>query len=147
MLKQKLVADQINALKNRDKEKLSILRYILAQIKNKEIDKRSELLDEEIISVLRKISKELSESIEAFAKGKRQDLILEYQKQLQIVSTYLPKEISAEKLKKEVEKIIAKNKDLYEKNQKAVIGICVKELKSKADSSRIVKTFLSISKL
>lgn len=159
MLKKKIYDEQIQALKNRDREKLSILRYILAQIKNKEIDKKptspagkSELINEEVIFVLRKISKELNESIEASKKGGRDDLISEYQKQLQVVSSYLPKEISDEELKKEVEKIIDKNKELSEKNppaggqvQKAIIGICVKELKSKADPARIVRILHSLS--
>lgn len=151
MLRQKLVNDQIQTLKNHDQEKLSILRYILAQIKNKEIDKNppagGELTDEETIRVLRKIAKELSESIEAFKKGGREDLISNSQKQLDIVSTYLPKEISDEELKKEIKKVIAENKDVYDKNPKAIIGVCVGKLKSKAESSRIVRLLQSIVKL
>src|SRR3989344_5213482 len=107
MLRKKIVADQIQSLKNHDQEKLSILRYILAQIKNKEIDKKIELIDEEIITVLRKIAKELNESIEAF--------------------------------KKEIEKIVAENKEIYDKNPEAIIGVCVGKLKNKAESSRIVR--------
>ncbi|OGK15262.1 hypothetical protein A2774_02440 [Candidatus Roizmanbacteria bacterium RIFCSPHIGHO2_01_FULL_39_12c] len=99
MLRKKIVEDQIRALKNREADRLSTLRYILAQIKNKEIDKKSfdathdkqELTDEEVVAVLRKICKELIESIAAFKKGDRQDLVSEYQKQLVIVNSYLPK--------------------------------------------------------
>src|SRR3990167_7084050 len=111
MLKQKIYQDQIQALKKHDQEKLSILRYILAQIKNQEIEKKSsqskgglDLTDDETISVLRKNVKELNESIESFKKGGRQDLVLEYQKQLQVVSSYLPKELSDEELEQEIEK-------------------------------------------
>ena len=154
MLKQKLLDDQIQALKNRDKEKLSILRYILAQIKNKEIEKKpsesggkSDLTDEETTSVLRKIAKELNESIEAFKKGEREDLVFEYQKQLQVVSSYLPKELSDAELKKEIEKIVRESQDIYKKNPKAIIGVCVGKLKNKADSSRIVRILQSISNL
>lgn len=139
MIKEKMIRDQITALKNHDQEKLSILRYILAQIKNKEIDKKSDLTDEEVISALRKITKELSESIEAFKKGKREGLVLDYQKQLEVVSSFLPKELSDEELKKEIEKIIDKNRELHEKNPKAIIGVTVGKLKSKASPSRIVK--------
>ena len=147
MLKQKLVDDQIQALRNHDQENLSILRYILAQIKNKEIEKRSDLTDDETTMVLRKISKELHESIEAAKLGKREGLVTEYQQQLQLVSSYLPKELSDEQLKKEIEKIIAENQDLSNKNPKAIIGISIKQLKNKADPSRIVKVLQSISKL
>lgn len=149
MLRQKIVADQIQALKNHDQEKLSTLRYILAQIKNKEIDEKSDLNDQEVISILRKISKELNESIEAFKKGGRDDLISGSQKQLQLVLTYLPKEMSDEELKKEIEKVIQEyNKNLPAGRQdpKAIIGVCVGKLKSKAESSRIVKLLQSITK-
>ena len=154
MLKQQIFTDQIQALKKHDQEKLSILRYILAQIKNQEIDKKtpeskgiSELTDDETTLVLRKIAKELNESIAAFKKGDRQDLISEYQKQLQVVSSYLPKDLSDAELKQEIEKIMQENQAVYKKNPKALIGIAVGKLKSKADSARIVRILQSISNL
>jgi len=139
MLKQKLQEDQIIALKSGDHDKLNIIRFIISQIKNKEIEKRSELSDDEVILVLKKIAKELNESISAFEKGNRQDLVEENKKQLAIISQYLPQEISDEELKKEIKRIIQENQELYQKNPKAIIGICIKQLRSKADSSRIIK--------
>ena len=154
MLKQQIFTDQIQALKKHDQEKLSILRYILAQIKNQEIDKNtpeskgiSELTDDETALVLRKIAKELNESIAAFKKGDRQDLISEYQIQLQVVSSYLPTDLSDAELKQEIEKIMQENQAVYKKNPKALIGIAVGKLKSKADSARIVRILQSISNL
>lgn len=154
MLRQKLQNDQIASLKSGDKEKLNALRYILAQIKNKEIDKNppagGELTDEETIVVLKKIAKELNESIEAFQKGKREDLVAGSKKQLEILSSYLPAEISDEELKKEVQKIISENQELYNKSlpagrqaQKAIIGVCIGKLKTKADPSRILSILQS----
>lgn len=138
MLKQKLQDDQIQALKSGDKDKLSVLRYILAQIQNKEIEKRADLTGDDVIAVLKKISKELKESVDAFKKGGRNDLVDKYKRQLDIVTPYLPKEMSDEELTKAIDSVIEKNKELYEKNQKAIIGICMKLLRSKADSSRIM---------
>lgn len=139
MLKEKLQKDQLSALKSGDKSKLETLRYILAQIKNKEIDKKADLTDEEVVDILRKQSKELQESIDAFKKGNRPDLIEQSEKQKQIVASYLPVELSDETLAQEIKKIIDANKELYNKNPKAIIGICMKELKTKADSSHIMK--------
>ncbi len=139
MIKQTIQSDQIAALKGGDKKKLETLRYILAKIKNKEIEKRIELGDEEVLDILRKQVKELKESIDSFEKGNRADLAAEYKSQLELVSVYLPKELSDEELKKEVDRIIAANQELYQKNAKAIIGICMKELKNKAESSRIIK--------
>jgi uncharacterized protein YqeY len=139
MLRQKLQDDQISALKTGDKTKLNVLRFILAQIKNKEIDKKSDLNDDEVLVVLRKVIKELKESVEAFEKGGRKDLLEDNKKQLEIASVYLPAEISDETLKQEIEKVIKQNQAVFDNNQKAIIGICMKELKSKADPGRIMK--------
>jgi uncharacterized protein YqeY len=143
MLRQKLQDDQIAALKAGDKTKLGVLRFILAQIKNKEIDKKSELNDDETLVVIKKMSKELKESIEAFEKGGRKELVSDNKKQLEIVSAYLPAEISDEELKNEIGKIIKENQVVFDNNQKAIIGICMKQLKSKAGSERIRKILSS----
>lgn len=144
MIKQQLQADQIVAMKAKDVEKLQTLRYILAQIKNIEIDKRIELSEEEVVNVLRKEVKKLQDSIDSFKSANREDLAKEYEFQKNIISEYLPVEISDEELKAEVQKIIDANKELFEKSPNALIGICVKELKSKADSSRISATVRSL---
>ncbi|MFA6017067.1 MAG: GatB/YqeY domain-containing protein [Patescibacteria group bacterium] len=146
MLRQKLQDDQITALKSGEKTKLNVLRFILAQIKNKEIDKKSELNDEETMVVLRKVIKELKESVEAFEKGGRKELADDNKKQLEVASAYLPSEISDEELKIEIEKVIKENQAVFDNNQKAIIGICMKALKSKADPSRIMKTLQGIMK-
>jgi len=143
MLRQKLQDDSVVALKSGNKEKLSVIRFIIAQIKNQEIDKfgpvGGELNDEEIMIVLRKFSKELKESIDAFEKGNRAELVTDNKKQLDIVLAYLPKEIDDVELNKEIEKIIAENKSIFEENPKKIIGICMGKLKSKADPTRIMK--------
>jgi len=144
MLRKKLQDELIICLKSGEKDKLSLIRLILSQIKNREIEKKAELNDEEVITIIRKMVKELKESIEAFEKGNRNDLVTEYKKQLTIVSTYLPSEISDEELKAEIEKIIAENKAVFEQNQKKIIGICMGRLKAKVDPSRIMKMLSSL---
>ncbi len=144
MLRQKLQDDSLIALKSGDKTKLGVLRFILSQIKNKEIDKKSELNDEETMVVLKKIVKELKESVEAFVKGGRVELAEDNKKQLEIVTSYLPAEISDEELNAEIEKVIKENQATFDNNQKAIIGICMKALKSKADPGRIMKTLQGI---
>lgn len=143
MLRQKLQDDQTAALKAGDKTKLGVLRFILAQIKNKEIDKKSELDDDETLMVIKKVAKELKESIEAFEKGGRKELVLDNKKQLEITSIYLPAEISDDELRNEIGKIIKENQAVFDNNQKAIIGICMKQLRSKADPGRIMKILSS----
>lgn len=139
MVQEKLQADQIQALKSSDKEKLEVLRFIIAKIKNQEIEKKSALTDDEVVNILRKHVKELHEGIEAFKKGNRQDLVDQNTKQIEIVSVYLPAEISEEELQREVSRLKDENKAAIEANPKVFIGICMKALKSKASPERIMK--------
>lgn len=138
MLRQKLQDDQIKALKSGDKVSLSVLRFVISQVKNREIEKKSDLNDEEVLAVLKKFAKELKESIDAFTKGNRQELVEENKKQLEVLSLYLPKEISDEELATEMDKILEENKSLVDQNPKAVIGVVMGKLKSKADPGRIM---------
>lgn len=144
MIKQNLQKEQLDAMKARDAFKLQTIRYILAQIKNKEIDSQKELADEEVVNVLRKEAKKLQDSIDAFKVASRDDLIEESQKQLDIVNSYLPKELSDEDLKGKIQEIIDANKELHEQNPNALIGMCVGKLKSEASSTRIAQMVRSM---
>lgn len=138
MLKQKLQLDQIAAMKAREQVKLDTIRYVISQIKNKEINTQKELDDSEIVQILQKTKKELNESISSFQKGGRQDLVAEYQKQLDIILTYLPPELSDAELEGAVKSLVDQNRELIAKNPKAIIGIAMKELKGKVDPSRVL---------
>ena len=138
MIKDKIKTAQLQALKNKDQARVNILRYILSKIQNQEINTQKTPTEQEEIDIIRKISKELKESLEAAEKANRQDLINQAKLELDIVSSYLPKELTDDQLKKEVEKLIVQNQELYNKNPKAIMGVCIRTLKSKADSSRII---------
>jgi uncharacterized protein YqeY len=139
MLRQKIQSDQLAAMKAGEKERLETLRYIVAKMKYKEIEKKSELTDEEVIEIIRKQQKELQESIAAFEKGNRPDLVEPNKRQLEIITAYMPPEMSDEDLAKAIAELKEKNAELIAKNPKAIYGIAIKELKSKADPSRITK--------
>lgn len=137
MLKNEIQQKLISALKDKDAVKTSVYRMLISQIKNKEIDKQQELKDEEVIQIVRKQITELKDAIEMFKKGNRDDLIAENNSQINILSEFLPPEITDEELHQEIEKIKAENQAIIEKNPKAIIGICVGKLKTKADPKRI----------
>ncbi len=137
MIKQKLVSDQIAAMKSKNAAVLEILRYILAQIKNAEVDTKADLSDEAIQQLIRKEIKKLQDAIVPFQKAHRSDLVDEYQGQIDILNQYLPAQISDEDLMKEITKVMEKNAELAATNPNAMIGLCARELKSVADSSHI----------
>lgn len=89
MLKSLLQKEQIDALKAHNQEKLDFIRYILAQIKNDEIDKKADLTDDEVKLSLAKVLKQIKDGIDAAKKGNRTDLLTKYETQEKILSTIL----------------------------------------------------------
>lgn len=139
MLTSKIQEDQLAALKAKDESTLATLRLLSAELKNKQIDLGHELTDEEAMGVIRKQVKQLNDAKEMFAKGGRADLVAENEVQIATLSAYLPSEISDEELRAEVEKVIAANAALRKSSPNALFGVAIKELREKADPSRITK--------
>lgn len=139
MLLEKIQQDQLDALKSKDDVRLTTLRLLSAELKNKQIELSKELTDEDATSVIRKQVKQLNDAKEMFAKGGRTDLVAENEAQISVLAGYLPAELSDEDLKNEVERVIQDNASLKESNPNALFGVVVKELREKADPSRITK--------
>lgn len=108
MLKEKLYNDLKVALKERNGLKTSTIRFVLAEVKNKEIDKRGELGDDEVLKVLNSVAKKHQDSISQFQAGGRADLVETEQAELAIIKTYLPEPLSREQVKTLVEQTISK---------------------------------------
>lgn len=139
MLTTKIQEDQLTALKAKDESTLTTLRLLSAELKNKQIDAGHELSDEEAMGVIRKQVKQLNDAKEMFEKGGRADLVAENVAQIVVLSAYLPTEISDEELRAEVERVISANTALKKSSPNALFGVTIKELREKADPSRITK--------
>ena len=104
-LKDKIDTDYINALKSKDKIQISTYRLILSGIKDLDISNRSgsnkkDTNDEDIQKLLKKMIKQRSESIDIYKKNNRKDLLEVEEKESEILSGYLPKQLSEEETKK-----------------------------------------------
>lgn len=130
-----------SALKSGDKARLNTLRFIVSQLKYKEIELQREPTDEEVIAVIRKQVKELHEANEQFKNGGRQDLCDENMEQILIMKEYLPQEIPDAELTVLVTAFIEQNKDLYNTNPRAFTGKVVGALKSISSPDRIVQIY------
>ena len=150
MLHQKISNDLKEALKGGNQTKISTLRMVLSSLHNKEIEKKGKgqepkLTEEETIEVLMNEAKKRKESNEAYLKGNRNDLADKEKKELEIITIYLPKQLSEEEIKKIVQETIQKIGAQSEKDFGKVMGLLMKELKGKADTklvSQIVKKSL-----
>jgi uncharacterized protein YqeY len=105
-LLQKIDDDLKTAMKASDTVKVSVLRLAKAALKNKEIDKKDALSEDEIRSVLSSLSKRSKESIEQFAKGGREDLVDKERQELSVLQTYLPQELTQEELDRIIDEAI-----------------------------------------
>jgi len=106
MLK-KLEQDMMQALKSKEKEKAGALRLIISKCKNKAIELRKELSDQEIIKVLQTVAKQHKESIKLYKDGNRNDLVEAEVQELGFVEVYLPSMMSEEDLRGLVSSVVA----------------------------------------
>ena len=106
MLK-KLEQDMMQALKSKEKEKAGALRLIISKCKNKAIELRKELSDQEIIKVLQTVAKQHKESIKLYKEGNRNDLVEAEVQELGFVEVYLPSMMSDEDLRSLVSSVVA----------------------------------------
>jgi len=106
MLK-KLEQDMMQALKSKEKEKAGALRLIISKCKNKAIELRKELSDQEIIKVLQTVAKQHKESIKLYKEGNRNDLVEAEMQELGFVEVYLPSMMSDEDLRSLVSSVVA----------------------------------------
>jgi len=97
-LKDTITSDMKTALKAGDKDRLKVVRLILADIKRVEIDSRKELDDAGVLSVIDKAVKQRRDSIEQFTKGNRSDLAAIEEAELDVIQTYLPEQLSEAEL-------------------------------------------------
>ena len=112
-LRDKIDTDYKNALKSKDKIQISTYRLILSSIKDLDISNRSgpnkkETNDEDIKKLLKKMIKQRSESIDIYKKNNRKDLLEVEEKESEILSGYLPKQLSEEETEKICTQIVSK---------------------------------------
>ena len=118
-MRNQILEDLKTAMKNQDKEKLAVIRMVKGAIQMSELNKKHELNDEEVIDVITKEIKSRKDSINEFKKGGREDLITKTQAEIDILSTYLPKQLTEEELNKIIEskKKLDKKRTLFYKNE------------------------------
>jgi uncharacterized protein YqeY len=97
-LKGQITEDMKTAMKAGEKDRLKVVRLILAAIKQIEVDTREQLDDAAVLTVLTKMVKQRRDSVEQFENGDREDLAAIERAEIQIINTYLPEQLSAQEL-------------------------------------------------
>ena len=137
LLKQKLAEDLKQALKSGDKVKRSVLRLVLAAIKNAEIARQVTLDDADILGVIAKEARQRRESIEAFTQGDRQDLVAQEEAELAILNQYLPQQMTREEIIVEARRVIDEVGAQGPGDKGKVMPKLIAQLKGRADGREI----------
>ena len=140
-IKEKINEEYKTALKSKDKNKISTYRLILSGIKDLDISNRSgpnkkETDDEDIKKLLKKMIKQRNESVEIYKKNKREDLLKIEQGEIDLLSTYLPKQLSEEETKKICSEVISKVGAQSIKDMGKVMGELKKNYSDSIDFSK-----------
>ena len=149
-IKASILEELKSAMKQKQADRLRVLRSLKAKILEKEISERkggeSELSDEQISEVLMKAAKQRKESIDQFKEGGRDDLVEKEEMELEIIEEFLPDLMDEDEVRKEVNAQLEKHGASTMQDMGKVMGVMMGKLKGKADGamvSRVVKEELS----
>ena len=142
MLKEKLLEDLKNSMKDKNIVRKNVVQMVRAGILQVEKDKHIELNDEQIIEIIAKESKKRKDALADYEKSGRQDLIDEIKEEIEILAEYLPKQLSIE----EVEKIVKEVIDEVGATSMKDMGKVMKSAKEKIGASSDGRTINEVVK-
>ncbi len=145
-LKERLMQDLKTAMRNKDRTLKDTITMVRAAIKQREVDERIELEDEDVVALISKQVKQRKDSIEDFRKGNREDLAEAAQKEIDILMNYLPKQLSEEEIDEIVKSVVDEVGANSMKDMGKVMGKVMPKVRGKADGSlvnKIVKQYLN----
>jgi len=136
-LKQKLTDDLKQAMKGGDKVRSLVIRLVMAAIKNAEIARQATSNDADILGVIAKQARQRQESIEAFKRGNRQDLVAQEEAELVVLNEYLPRQMPREEIIAEARRVIAEVGAVGLSDKGKVMSQIIAQLKGRADGREI----------
>ena len=129
--------DLKGAMKASEGAKVSVLRMIKSEVKNRQIDKGRELTDEEIMEVLSRMAKKSRESIEQFANAGRTDLVKKEEQELSVLQSYMPRQMSHEEIDRLIHEAIAEASARNAQDMGRVMRVLMPKVKGVADGKYV----------
>ncbi|MFO8143991.1 MAG: GatB/YqeY domain-containing protein [Dehalococcoidales bacterium] len=136
-LRDKLQVDLHRAMKERDDVRRSVLRLVLAAIKNAEKSQQKELDDSDVLGVIAREVKQRDESIEFFKQGERPDLVFREEAEMAVLKEYLPRQLSRDEIVNEARRVIQEVGAEGVKDKGRVMSRVMPQLKGRADGRQI----------
>lgn len=136
-LKEQLTNDLKESMKNKEQVKKSVVTLVRAAIKQKEVDERVELDDNAVMDIISKQLKQRKDALDEFKKAGRDDLISQTEKEIEILLSYLPKQLTDDELRDYIKKAVEQVNATSIKDMGKIMGILMPQVKGKADGKRI----------
>jgi len=143
----KIEEDIKTALKSGDSKKLSVLRMALSEIKNHEINKKLKKAAEgDVLQIMQRQINQHKDSIEQFEKGNRPDLVQKEKAELEVLTSYMPKQLSEEELLKTISEVISASGAVTRSETGKVMKAVMEKVKGKADGKTINQLVMKLLK-
>ena len=139
-VKQRISNEMKTAMRTKDKKRLGIIRLILAAIKQKEIDTRSELSDADVFSILNKMVKQRHNAVNQYEKAGRDELATQEKFEISVIQTYLPKSLNKNEIVALIDSAIAESGAQSIKDMGKVMAMLKPQLQGGVDMSLISET-------
>ena len=136
-LKERITEDMKTAMRSGEKDRLAVIRLLQAAIKQREVDERLTLDDAQVTSVLEKMIKQSKESVVAFEKGGRADLVAKENGEITVLQAYLPAQLSDAELDVLIAEAIASTGAASIKDMGKVMGVVKSKAAGKADMGAV----------
>jgi len=140
-----LTGDMKQAMKDKDKLKLSVIRMVKSSIKNEEINQGKELSEDQVLALLNRELKQRRDSLQEFEKAGRDDLAEQSRAEMEVLLAYLPKQLEESEIRQIVQETIEQVGAASKKDLGKVMGALMPKVRGKADGSlvnRIVQELL-----
>ena len=136
-LEERLNNDLKQAMRGGDKVRRSVIRLVLAAVKNAEIARKAALEDNDVLGIIAKEARQRQESIEAFKQGNRHDLVAQEEGELAILQEYLPRQVTRDEIIAEARRVIEEVGAQGAGDKGKVMPKLIAQLKGKADGREI----------
>ena len=136
-LKERITEDMKTAMRSGEKDRLGVIRLLQAAIKQREVDERITLDDAQVTSVLEKMIKQRKESVVAFEKGARADLVAKENAEIAVLQPYLPAQLSDAELDAIISEAIGSTGAASIKDMGKVMGVVKSKAAGKADMGAV----------
>ena len=136
-LSEKINNDMINYMKSKDSFALGVIRMVKGAIQLEKINLKRDLNDEEVIAVISKQIKMRNDSVQEFTKANRMDLVEQYKKEIELLNTYMPEQLSEEEILKIIEEAFVKITPTGSKDMGLIMREVSPKLKGRADMGKV----------